>query len=92
MANEELLTLPGGHPEAGAVSPDRSFRDGAGTLPPDEQEAYDEMVADREDEVERVSKHEDEVARKEREAELGTTTKTTASKTSSGSGTSSSSS
>lgn len=62
---ERKLTLPVGHPQAGYVSPDLSYREGAGTLPDEEQEAHDERDEAREAEVEAVAAHEDEVAKAE---------------------------
>ena len=76
MSEEQKLTLPSGHPEAGYVTNDPSFTDGAGTLDPESQQAYDEMVAAYEEDKEAVAAHEHEVATAEREAELATPTQT----------------
>jgi hypothetical protein len=65
-------TLPNGHPEAGYKSPDLSFTDGAGTLPPEEQKIHDERNEAQADEAEEVAAHEDKVAKaeaREREAD-----------------------
>jgi hypothetical protein len=68
---EEKRSLPTGHPEAGYLSPDKSFTDGAGTFPPEEQEERDEREKAREAEVKAIEDHEDEVARREAEEAAG---------------------
>lgn len=82
-ATEEKLTLPSGHPQAGYVSPDRSYAEGIGTLPPDEQEAREELIAAREDEAEAIAAAEDKVAKAEAKAaeEAAKAETTTTSKT-----------
>src|SRR5215471_8066756 len=68
-AEETKLTLPTGHPQAGYVPPDLSFRDGAGESD-EEQDALDEQIAERDELVAAVEEHEHEVATEEREAAL----------------------
>ena len=65
---EPKQTLPSGHPQAGYVSPDLSYREGVGTLPPEEQEAHDERDEERAAEVEAVEANEDKVAKEEAKA------------------------
>ena|SRR5215831_3213333 len=68
-AEEPKLTLPIGHPQAGYVPPDLSYRSGAGTS--DEEEAgLEEQIAARDELVAAVEEHEDQVAHEERDAEL----------------------
>lgn len=55
-------TLPAGHPQAGYVGPDLSFTDGIGARPDEEQDAYDEMVAEHQAEVDAVTDAEDKIA------------------------------
>ena len=66
---QPLLKLPVGHPQSGYVGPDLSFRDSAGTLPDEDQQAYDDAVSDREDQVAEVAKAEDAVAKQEQAEE-----------------------
>lgn len=54
----DLLTLPAGHPQRGAVSPDLSLRDGVG---PPTQEELDEQAA-RQADVDAVAQAEHDVA------------------------------
>jgi len=68
-ADEPKLTLPVGHPQAGYVPPDLSFRDSAGDSD-EEQAALEEQIADRDELVEMVADHEHQVATEEREAAL----------------------
>lgn len=76
---EPKQPLPAGHPEAGYVGPDPSYRDGGGVLPADEQKAYDEVVQAHEDEVAAVAEHEDKIAKKERADESSAQEKETTS-------------
>jgi hypothetical protein len=59
---EQLQTLPVGHPQAGYTNYDRSPVLGTGTVPADEQAIYDERTAADEAEKEAVAQHEHEVA------------------------------
>jgi hypothetical protein len=65
VAEERKLSLPVGHPQAGYVGPDLSFRDGAGELAGDDKKAYDEQNKAREDELKAVQENENKVARAE---------------------------
>ena len=65
---EPKQTLPSGHPQAGYISPDRFYSEGTGTLPPDEQQARDELLEEREADVEAVEANEDKVAKEEAKA------------------------
>jgi len=67
-AEEPKLSLPVGHPQAGYVGPDLSFRDGAGQMTDEQQEAFDDMVAQHEDDVATVTENEHKVAKAELEA------------------------
>lgn len=62
---QPLLKLPAGHPQSGYVGPDLSFRDGAGTLPDEDQQAHEDALSDREDQVAQVAEAEDAAAKKE---------------------------
>ena len=76
---EPKLTLPSGHPQAGYVSPDLSYSDGAGTLPAEEQEVIDERQEERDADAEAVAANEHKVATDEakaKEAEVAATTTT----------------
>jgi hypothetical protein len=65
---QPLRKLPVGHPKAGYVGPDLSFRDSAGTLPDEDEQVYEDAVAEREDLVAKIAEAEDAAA-KEEEAE-----------------------
>jgi hypothetical protein len=67
---EAKLSLPVGHPQAGYVGPDLSFRDGAGELSGEDKKAYDEQNKAREDELKAVQENENKVARAERAEQL----------------------
>lgn len=66
--DEPKLTLPSGHPQAGYVSPDKSYSDGVGTLPAEEQDIIDEALQTREDEAKAVAENEHKVATEEAKA------------------------
>lgn len=67
---EELLTLPVNHPQAGYTNYDRSPVLGTGTVPPEEQAIYDERTAADEAEAEAVAQAEHEVAVAEAEEDV----------------------
>jgi predicted aminopeptidase len=63
---EPKLTLPAGHPQAGYLSPDLSFSDGFnGAVDDETSDAWDEMIAAREEEAQTIAENEDKVAREE---------------------------
>jgi hypothetical protein len=64
---EPKRSLPVGHPQAGYVPPDLSFRDSAG-LSEDEDEALEEQTKERDKLVAAVEEHEHKVATEEAEA------------------------
>jgi hypothetical protein len=67
--DEPKLTLPAGHPQAGYLSPDVSFQDGFnGAVDDETSDAWDEMIAAREDEAQAIAENEDKVAREEQKA------------------------
>lgn len=66
---EQKLSLPIGHPQAGYVPPDLSFRDGAGEND-EEAEALEEQVKERDKLVAAVEENEHKVATEENEARL----------------------
>ena len=65
---EPQRSLPAGHPQAGYVGPDLSLRDGAGIQPEEDQQAYEEQVQEREDQVAAVAENEHRVAIEEEKA------------------------
>ena len=71
---EPKLKLPSGHPQAGYVSPDRSFRDAGGILPEEDQKAIDEANEAREAEVAAVIEAEHKVVTEEKKAAEGEAT------------------
>ena len=91
---EQLQTLPVGHPQAGYLAPKHDQVQGTGTLPPEEQEAWDARIAEQEAQAQAVAENEDKVAKEEAGGEEETppvSSKSTSTKSSSTSGSSSSS-
>lgn len=67
--DEEKATLPVGHPEAGYVSPDLSYSDGAGTLPDSEKQWNAARDKAHDEEVEAVADAEDKAVKEQKKAE-----------------------
>jgi hypothetical protein len=89
---EQLQTLPVGHPQAGYLAPKHDQVQGTGTLPPEEQDAWDARIAEQEAQAQAVAANEDAVAKAEAgEAEVEAPASSKSTKSSSTSGSSSSS-
>lgn len=63
--DEAKTSLPPGHPQAGYTSPELSEPVGIGKVAPADQEWADKQKEAREEEVETIADHEDEVAKQE---------------------------
>ena len=59
---EQLQTLPVNHPQAGYTSPAKDTLVATGTVPDDEQQAWDDRTEAQQAEEEAVAQHEHEVA------------------------------
>jgi hypothetical protein len=70
--SEALTELPAGHPLSGYVSPDLSFEDAVGDLPPEEEAWNEERDTAQEADTENVLEAENQAATEIREERLDT--------------------